>query len=334
MRRSLSVLAALILLGSFAAPAQGAPPAGPLAPPPGDVTANLHSLGYSPNEGGFTFNTDLAFWGNYAIQGNFEGFRIIDISAPAKPKVVVDFEECVGGSFAGGQGDVVVWGDILVRTWDAPAPAGGVFCGDVFTPAGQQGLHIFDISDPANPDALAFVNIVEGSHTATGVPDPENNRLLIYSSSSSANRPGIEIVEVPLDDPAAASVLRFEPSGRMCHDTSVILGDAMLVACAGHEGLTVWSVDPDKGGSLEDPNFLWERMVEGVLILRSTRICVVALAPNRLTSTRKRSSTTFGAASAPNQAASPAAGREHRTAQRRRASTRAREPGSPEGVGS
>jgi hypothetical protein len=45
------------------------------------------------------------------------------------------------------------------------------------------------------------------------VPDLANNRLLVYNNSSSGACPGIDIIEVPLDDPSAASYLRFEPSG-------------------------------------------------------------------------------------------------------------------------
>jgi hypothetical protein len=70
------------------------------------------------------------------------------------------------------------------------------------------------VSDPSNPTAVAFVETDCGSHTATGVPDLDNSRLLIYSSSSNASCPGIDIIEVPLDDPASASLLRFELSGR------------------------------------------------------------------------------------------------------------------------
>ena len=73
-----------------------------------------------------------------------------------------------------------------------------------------------------------------GSHTVTGVPDLENNRLIVYSNVSSAT-PGncpfaptfdaIDIVEVPLDDPASASRIGEVPltggtlgSNQGCHD--------------------------------------------------------------------------------------------------------------------
>jgi hypothetical protein len=239
-----------------------------------DYTQNMHPLGYSPRVVPFTgpgsgvFNSDLAFWGRTAYQGTYEGFRIIDMSAPGNPKEILNFTDCVQGTTTGNQGDVIIYGNILVRSWNSPAPSGGRFCGGIFTPQGQEGVHIFDVSDPTNPVGLAFVASPGGSHTATGVPDLANNRLLVYNSPSSgtAANEGIHIIEVPLDDPASAQYLHRISAGRSCHDTGVILGDAMLTACAGGNGFTVFSMDPADGGSLETPVQLYSRSVAGVTI--------------------------------------------------------------------
>src|SRR5919106_187467 len=182
-------------------------------------TPNMHPLGYSarlvPIGSPSIWNSDLAFWGKTAYQGTYEGFRIIDVSDPEDPVQVTNFTDCVQGTTTGNQGDVIVWGNILVRSWNSPTPAGGRFCGGVFTPEGQEGVHVFDISNPASPVGLAFVATPCGSHTATGVPDLANNRLLVYNSSSSSavGCRGLDILEVPLDNPSAASSLRFEASG-------------------------------------------------------------------------------------------------------------------------
>ena len=186
-----------------------------------DYTQNMHPQGYSARvvppsgAGSGLFNSDLAFWGNLTFEGTYEGFRVIDVEDPEDPVEVVNFDDCVQGTSTGNQGDVIVWEDILVRSWNSPTPAGGRDCGGVFTPAGQEGLHVFDISDPANPVGLGFVPTPCGSHTATGVPDVKNGRLLVYNSPSSgvAACQGIDIVEVPFDDPSSASYLRFESSG-------------------------------------------------------------------------------------------------------------------------
>jgi hypothetical protein len=417
IRRSL--LLGLVALGVLAAPLS-APASVADAVSTFTYTENMHPMGYSPRivppsgPGAGVFNSDLAFWGRSAYQGTYEGFRIIDISQPDNPVEVNNFTDCVQGTTTGNQGDVIVWENILVRSWNSPTPAGGRFCGGVFTPAGQEGVHIFDISDPRNPVGLTFVSTPCGSHTATGVPDLENNRLLVYSnpSSTAVGCRGIDIIEVPLDDPSAASYVRFLPSGdptglpnlvtidppssaagtyeatgaefgpapddtgiagnvvlvndgsanptqgcgpligfpagaialvdrgtctfvvkvnnaqaagavavivannvpgepitmggtdpgivipsvmvsladgntikaglpangrvrrnppppipeRACHDTGVILGDVMKAACAGGNGVSVWSLDPDDGGSLEDPQILYSRSFPGVNI--------------------------------------------------------------------
>jgi hypothetical protein len=186
-----------------------------------EYTRNMHPIGFSERAvpltgpGSGISNSDLAFWGDHVIQGTYEGFRIIDVSEPGQPVEIVNFTDCVEGTTIGNQGDIVVWDHILVRSWNSPAPAGGAFCGGVFVPPFDQGVHIFDISDPANPLGLAFVSTPCGSHTASGVPDLGNERLLIYNSSSTGapGCRGIDIIDVPLADPAAASYLEFVPSG-------------------------------------------------------------------------------------------------------------------------
>jgi hypothetical protein len=254
-------------------------------------TRNLHPMGHivepasllNSDIGNTNIHTDIAFWGKYAFQGTWLGFNVRGISAPGNPKQV-SFTSCEGN-----QGDIVVWDNVLARSWNTPAGTPGLFgagltCDGQAVPPGFEGLHIFDISDPTDPVLIAAVDLSAaalpgsatmparcGSHTATGVPDLENNRLLIYNSGGGCA--GIDVVEVPLDDPASASFVRWEASddanvgfGRDCHDTGVILGDAMLAACAGDDGFTVWSLGGASGGSLEDPEFLYSRSVPGVSI--------------------------------------------------------------------
>lgn len=250
------------------------------AEPVGDAVStftysqNMHPTGYSARlvpldntvAGQGLFNSDIAFWGKTAYQGTYEGFRIVDITEPDNPVQILNYADCAPGSSAGNQGDVVVWGDILVRSWNSNTGAAGSSCDGDAVPPGFEGLHVFDISNPSDPDLVASVDLAQGSHTATGVPDLANDRLLVYNSASSGANPGIDLVEVPLDAPDDATFLRFEPAGRSCHDTGVILGDALKAACAGGNGFTVWSMDPADGGSLTDPMQLYSRSVTGVSI--------------------------------------------------------------------
>jgi hypothetical protein len=312
--------AALSLLVS-SLPATASPPEVSEAVETFDYTKNMKPLGYSPRmipdppePGNNVFNSDLAFWGNHAIQGTYAGFRIIDVSSPAKPREIINWEECYSAtSTAGNQGDIVIWGDLIFRAWNSPTPipqdadgnnippgdparytTPGAYCGDWpmyrlpadETPAGfgergQEGVHVIDISDPTNPEVLGYVNTLCGSHTLTGVPDVENNRMLIYSSPSAGTflagpdvgHPevptscrGIDILEFPLDAPETASYLRFLPAGHPddspadhhpCHDNAVILGDANLMACAGGTGAHVYSIGAPGGGSKDNPEYLY-----------------------------------------------------------------------------
>jgi hypothetical protein len=162
---------------------------------------------------------------------------------------------------------VVVYKNIVVRTWDAPA-SGTTMCGGQPVPAGFEGVHVFDISDLKAPKLVGSVDLECGTHTATGIPDKKNGRLLVYSSNSNAPCPWFDVIEVPLKDPAAAKWLRSEPSDHTCHDIGVILGKTMKAACAGGEGVRVFSLGGKNGGSLEDPELLFhiDESASGVTI--------------------------------------------------------------------
>ena len=150
---------------------------------------------------------------------------------------------------------------------------------------GQEGVHVIDISNPLDPVVVAFVDAPCGSHTATGVPDLANNRFLIYNSPSAntvfggtdpAVEPiecrGVDIIEVPLANPAAASYLRQVPSGdpaeppaerHACHDTGVILGDALKMACAGGDAISIFTLDPGRRRFARRPDVHAPRRVPG-----------------------------------------------------------------------
>ena len=240
-----------------------------------DKSDNMRFVGFSarPAAGSLSeANSDIAFQGERAYQGTFPGFRIIDISNASKPKELVNYTDCRHPS---GQGDVVIYGDVMTRSWDSAntnnMPEGGWPCGDSTVQAGQEGLHVFDVSNPEQPDVDAFIDLPCGSHTASGVPDPENDRLIIYSTPSSGQCDGIDVIEIPLSDPSQASLHHFEPSADTiaCHDTGIILGDVLRAACAGGEGFAVWSLDPAEGGSKIDPKLLYTKnlkVTEGINI--------------------------------------------------------------------
>jgi LVIVD repeat len=237
-----------------------------------DPRFNLTPLGHIEEPavlGGFgganpDINTDIAFWGKFAYQGNWDGFSIRDIRNPNNP-TTVSRTHCDGN-----QGDIVVWNRILVRSWNTPAGTPGAFgagltCDGEAVPADWEGVHIFDIGDKDDPELVGSVETECGSHTATLVPDKKNDRVIVYSNVS-AGCNWIDIIEVPLDDPGSASLIGMEPLEHPCHDMGVILGDVMQAACAGGDGFDQFSLGGSMGGSLEDPEHIRHVMVPTVTI--------------------------------------------------------------------
>ncbi|HEX5620360.1 MAG TPA: hypothetical protein VFX51_18205 [Solirubrobacteraceae bacterium] len=217
-----------------------------------------------------SFNSDLAFKGKYAYQGTYDGFRVLDFTDPANPTQIVNYTACASTA---GQGDVVVWGNILIRSWDAPANATHT-CGGQLVGTGFEGIHIFDITDPANPVMIKQLRMAAtgnapgapagcGSHTDTIVPDVARGNIYLYIGGSSGACTGIDIVRVNIADPTNAVYLKRAAAQRQCHDNNVIMGSVNLAMCAGGNGFSVFkfdpSLDPAAPGGLEDPTLLYSK---------------------------------------------------------------------------
>jgi hypothetical protein len=421
MRSPFCRLSALVLAAAALVVLPAVAPAKKPSTPPDAVSTftwspNLEPLGHSARNvplvngtpGAGVINADLAFWGDNAFQGTYQGFRVVDIDDPRNPRERLLYADCSPGSAEGSQGDVVVWKDILVRTWDADADANDT-CDGQLVGEGFEGLHVFDISNLSDPRLVAQVDLGElpnlvtiasgsaagtyeaagaafgpaptaaglsgnivlvndgvngagtppgtmtdgcepftvpagsialvdrgfcnfvvkganaqasgasamivadnqpgfpatmtgtnpaitipsvrvsqadgnrikaglpasatiaanpekgcGSHTATGVPDHRNDRLLIYNNNSGSDCPFFEVVEVPFENPEDAQVVNRVDSDHTCHDIGVILGSARRLACAGGEGARIFSLDQRDGGSLEDPMLMHHFEIEGV----------------------------------------------------------------------
>ena len=233
-------------------------------------TSNLVNHGDVVRDPAAADVTDLAFWGDKAYMGAYNGWYIIDITNKDAPVVLDHYDECNGN-----QGDVMIWEDILFRSWNSGAGSGGATCGTHTLAPGEEGIHAFDVSDPQNPVFLDFIDLVGGSHTATMVPDLQNDRLFIYNGPSSGGAAsGIDIIEVNLtgNDPATEeteargdmTLVRRENTNRSCHDNGVFLGSVMKTVCAGGNGFTVLSMDPADGGSIINPQLMYSRLVPDV----------------------------------------------------------------------
>ncbi len=215
-RTQLVYASIIVALVATALPAMAHDPeldhAGPGSEGPDEHSQNIKLRANVPGHPGVT-NSDLAFDGKLAYAGNYAGFRILDVSSPSNPRVLTDF------ACNGAQGDVSVFAGLLFQSVDTPQSHGGCDSTNVTasTPGMFEGVRVFDVSDPTAPEHLASIDTDCGSHTHTILPEPENDRVLVYVSSyplgGAAIGPNcqephgyISIIEVPLDDPASAVV--------------------------------------------------------------------------------------------------------------------------------
>src|SRR6266545_8326053 len=164
----LAILGALVALQPGAAPASNSP--------------NMR-LAYSlPDPTPGRTDSDIAFWGNIAVAGNYDGFRVFDTNT---------HQQLVSFLCRGPQNDVSLWEHngrlLLFQSIDTPQTNGETMCSQnrgsdttACGPACFEGIRIFDLTDPANPVYLKGVYTDCGSHTHTVVPDLANNRLLLY----------------------------------------------------------------------------------------------------------------------------------------------------------
>jgi hypothetical protein len=194
----------------------------------GEAIWNLRLLSKTqpPPEFAGTINSDLAFTGRYAIQGNFGGFQIWDVSNPAAPRIARAFV-CPAS-----QSDVSVYRNLLFVSGEDLAAR--LDCGrqgvrDSVSADRLRGIRIFDISDINNPRNVGNVQTCRGSHTHTVVEDPRDPaNVYIYVSGSAPVRSGsempgcigeppeknpnsalfrIEVIRVPLANPSQAAIV-------------------------------------------------------------------------------------------------------------------------------
>jgi hypothetical protein len=237
---------------------------------------NMRLIANYDDGGAYRNGTDIAFWGNLAILGRLDqgspagpgGFRVINVSNPAKPRQIGEFD-CPGD-----QSDPSIWRDIVILSVDKPTPP------DCEPPSGTptwEGIRIVSIRNAKNPQLLAELKTDCGSHTNTVYPDLENDRLLVYVLSyplagrynpaqamaegcTQATHSKISVVSVPLSDPGAAEVLDEQPSVAPaigCHDVTVFM-ERELAAAACLTETQIWDLSEDPAqpeiiGTIRDP---------------------------------------------------------------------------------
>ncbi|MEU4538347.1 hypothetical protein AB0G15_26225 [Streptosporangium sp. NPDC023825] len=266
------VLAALLLVAGCgadptpsASPPSAAAASTPASPSPSEQVAETPAAGISgdgthsdnithlanvppsaPLDGPQAWGTDLAFQGDYAFVGNFDGFSVFDISDPSKPSIASQVL-CPGE-----QNDISVSGNLLFLSIDSArvGPECDAQRGEPESDA-WEGIRIFDIEDKANPKFVSAVQTDCGSHTHTLVPGKSPDKVYLYISSPGPE-PGtatcppphnkISVVEVPVKAPKTAKVVSqpalsdeaVEGAIGGCHDLTVYPEkDLAAAACFG-----------------------------------------------------------------------------------------------------
>jgi hypothetical protein len=131
-------------------------------------------------------NSDIAFTGPYAIQGNYNGYQVWDISNPSAPTLKTAYL-CPAS-----QSDVSVYKNLLFVSGEGNS--GRLDCGtqgvkDTVSHDRLRGIRIFDITDISNPKYVGNVQTCRGSHTHTLLVDPSDpNNVYVYISGSAGVR--------------------------------------------------------------------------------------------------------------------------------------------------
>jgi hypothetical protein len=231
---------------------------------------NIEHLANVPKDALKGLNSDLAFQGKYAFAGNYDGFRIFDISDPKDPKTVAQVL-CPGS-----QNDVSVSGNLLFLSTDSSRSDNS--CASTTQPASVkeswEGMKIFDISDITDPKYVAAVETSCGSHTHTILPKGKNVYIYVSSYSPNAAFPdcqpphdGISVIKVPRKAPEQAAVVGFPvlfpgegPDGggnpgaptnpgvsktTGCHDLTVLPSENLAAGACMGDGILFDIKDPE-----------------------------------------------------------------------------------------
>jgi hypothetical protein len=163
---------------------------------------NMHLVRNMEPKGPFVgvTHSDLAFRGNYVVQGNYDGYEIWDITNPRNPSL---YHQVV---CRGSQSDVSVYKNLIFVSGEATS--GRLDCGlsgipDSVSKDRFRGIRIFDATDLKNPKYIQSVQTCRGSHTHTVVEDPKDkDNVYIYVSGSSAVRSPTELAGCSDLDPS------------------------------------------------------------------------------------------------------------------------------------
>ncbi len=194
----------------------------------GQAQWNMRLVSNNPSPHPFdsSTNSDLAFYKNFVIQGNYDGYQVWDASTPGHPTLKKAYY-CPAS-----QSDVSVFRNLLFVSGEGTGgrlDCTGEGVHDSVSTVRLRGIRIFDITDITNPKYIANVQTCRGSHTHTVVIDPNDtaNVYVYVSGSAPVRSPSelagcvrqspdsnpnsslfrIEVIKVPLAAPQQAAIV-------------------------------------------------------------------------------------------------------------------------------
>ena len=204
-----------------------------------------------PGDAGVADGSDLAFQGDLIVAGSYSGTAFFRILKGAPYIKQIGFHNCPGG-----QGDVSVYKNLAFVSLDSPQSSQAIGCTEPSAKksAGKEGVRILDISNPAKPVQVNFVETDCGSHTH--VINPHGDKIFIYNQSYPLSVPSptcsvvthrkVQIIEVDVDAPQKAKIVgELDVSPEIgCHDVTIFPdGKLASAACIGET--QIWDVrDP------------------------------------------------------------------------------------------
>ena len=198
------------------------------------------------------------------------------------------------------QGDVVVYGNILVRSWDSATSAAGAAtqsCGGTLVGQGFEGIHIFDITDPTNPVMVDVGNDPPTASRAcasrrrtcraraaarTRRPPCRTRPAAPSTSTTAARQRHLHAASTSSRSRSrtrpSASYVKQAPRGQLLPRQHRVpqrrrqLRDRARAATASRMFKFDATIDPTLPGGIENPTLLWSKPMPGVSTGHSGRV--------------------------------------------------------------
>lgn len=273
MRTTPTVLAAAALAVLPALPSAADPP---LTERSENVTV-VNSTNFCDSKPFTNPGGDLAFWGDRAVvlcgnddeSSTNDGFVVVDVSDPARPRRVSQFA-CAASS-----SDVAIWDDLVFLAVDRNSEqmaGSGPVGEDCSAPIASyqthdaqifRGVRIVSIADPGTPRLVANIPLehvvgtdrrnFRGAHTVNVLPqraaDGTVSSVYVYVGSPTDKDTAVLDVPVSVTARGDVSISWIDTSQTIlgCHDVSAFTPLGIAACTSVERGTVLWDIRDDEG---------------------------------------------------------------------------------------